>query len=113
MSRVLAIGDVHGCSRALDLLLTDLDPRDGDTVVTLGDYIDRGPDSKGVLDRLLGLHRAGRLVALRGNHEIMMLAARQSQSDMAYWPHFGGRETLHSSDTPGWPAALARVSDSP
>ena len=57
MSRLLAIGDVHGCSRALDLLLADVCPRGDDKIVTLGDYIDRGPDSKGVLDRLRGAGR--------------------------------------------------------
>src|SRR5438128_22389 len=60
--RLLAIGDVHGCSRALDLLLADVCPRGDDKIVTLGDYIDRGPDSKGVLDRLLDLQRAERLI---------------------------------------------------
>src|SRR5262245_623797 len=109
MSRILAIGDIHGCLRALDVLLRDIDPQDGDTVVTLGDYIDRGPDSKGVLDRLLDLRDAGRLVALRGNHEIMLLAARQSRFEMDYWLHYGGLETIKSYDTAGWPATLGDI----
>jgi serine/threonine protein phosphatase 1 len=50
--RVLAIGDVHGCSFLLDDLLGWVAPAADDTVVTLGDYVDRGPDSRGVLDRL-------------------------------------------------------------
>ena len=106
MSRLLAIGDVHGCSRALDLLLADVNPRGDDKIVTLGDYIDRGPDSKGVLDRLLDLHRADRLIALRGNHEMMLLAARRSPSDERYWRTFGGEEALASYSTGGRPATL-------
>src|SRR5207248_4013862 len=106
MSRFLAIGDVHGCSRALDVLLADVCPRSGDTVVALGDYIDRGPDSKGVLDRLLDLHRTGRLVALRGNHEVMMLNARQSKEDFLGWWRCGGEAALVSYGTGGRPGTL-------
>ena len=76
--RTLAVGDVHGCAAALDAVLAAAEPRPGDTVVLLGDYIDRGPDSRGVLDRLLrwdANYPGVRLVPLRGNHEIMMLAA--------------------------------------
>ena len=75
----LAIGDVHGCLRALDALLEDVDPQPDDLVVLLGDYIDRGPDSKGVLDRLLLLRARCRCVTLKGNHELMMLAGREGQ----------------------------------
>jgi len=49
--RPIAIGDIHGCSAALDALLDATRPRPEDTIVTLGDYINRGPDSRGVLDR--------------------------------------------------------------
>src|SRR5919204_222003 len=109
MSRVLAIGDVHGCSRALDVLLAAVCPRGGDTVVALGDYVDRGPDSKGVLDRLLDLHRAGRLVALRGNHEVMMANARLSPADEQYWRTFGGEQALASYGHAGRPGTLDDV----
>lgn len=51
--RILAIGNIHGCIRSLDALLEEVDTQQDDVLVTLGDYIDRGPDSKGVLDRLL------------------------------------------------------------
>ncbi|MBY0512714.1 MAG: serine/threonine protein phosphatase, partial [Gemmataceae bacterium] len=84
--RVLAIGDVHGCLEPLDALLDWVRPGPDDTVVTLGDYVDRGPDTKGVLDRLIGLKREGlRLVCLRGNHELMMLAAREGRGDLRMW----------------------------
>jgi len=76
MSRTLAIGDIHGCSAALDLLLRLVAPSLDDIVITLGDYVDRGPDSKGVLERLLILESAVHLVPLLGNHDEMMLEAR-------------------------------------
>ena len=71
--RVLAIGDIHGCSGALDALLSAVAVQPDDTLVTLGDYVDRGPDSRGVLDRLIALCRSRYVVALRGNHDQMMV----------------------------------------
>ena len=64
MSRTLAIGDVHGCLTALDTLLGFVRPGPTDQLVFLGDYIDRGPDSKGVLDRLIELRRSRDVVCL-------------------------------------------------
>ena len=49
-ARTIAIGDIHGCSTALAALIDAIDLQPDDTVVTLGDYVDRGLDSKGVLD---------------------------------------------------------------
>jgi serine/threonine protein phosphatase 1 len=56
--RTIAIGDIHGCLKALATLLDAVGPGSEDMVVTLGDYIDRGPDSRGVLDRLIALAEA-------------------------------------------------------
>jgi serine/threonine protein phosphatase 1 len=106
MPRVLAIGDIHGCSRALDLLLADVNPHSDDTIVTLGDYIDRGPDSKGVLDRLIDLHHTGRLIPLRGNHELMLLDAPNLGDDRSLWLECGGWETLLSYGSHGRPGEL-------
>jgi serine/threonine protein phosphatase 1 len=92
--RILAIGDIHGCSRALDTLLTLVEPAPADLLITLGDYVDRGPDSPGVLDRLLQLHATGRLVALRGNHDHMMRAARHGFDEKQDWLVCGGKATL-------------------
>ncbi|MEO1591762.1 MAG: metallophosphoesterase family protein [Cyanobacteria bacterium J06632_22] len=78
--RLFAIGDIHGCSTALQRLLAALDLRPTDRVVTLGDYINKGPDTKGVLDQLVTLAETGQLIALRGNHELKMLAARTQQA---------------------------------
>jgi serine/threonine protein phosphatase 1 len=94
--RTLAIGDIHGCSAALDHLLKLVRPGPDDRLVFLGDYVDRGPDSRGVLDRLIRLHAGGRVVALRGNHEIMMLAARQDDEARRAWLSVGGRPALAS-----------------
>ena len=95
MPRNLAIGDIHGCATALDALLQAVGLRDDDVVVTLGDYVDRGPDSKGVIDRLLELDRTHRLVALRGNHEIMMVGARDDPAADG-WLDVGGDAALLS-----------------
>src|SRR5262249_39141930 len=66
-----------------------------DVVVTLGDYVDRGPDSYAVLERLLALHGRGQLIALRGNHDEMMLTACQG-NDLGLWLSCGGGHTMHS-----------------
>jgi serine/threonine protein phosphatase 1 len=94
--RVLAIGDIHGCSAGLDRVLAAARLRPDETVVTLGDYGDRGPDTKGVLDRLLALAETHHLVALRGNHDLMMLQARDSGSHWTDWQQAGGDAAVTS-----------------
>lgn len=94
--RTLAIGDIHGCLGALDALLEEVDPQREDLVVTLGDYIDRGPNSKGVLDRMLALGTRCRSLALKGNHELMMLAGREDLEHFNEWLKCGGKQTLAS-----------------
>lgn len=95
--RIIAIGDIHGCSAALDAVLAGADPRPGDTVVTLGDYVDRGPDSRGVLDRLIALGERCRLVSILGNHDEMLLdIVSLRPSLLAGWLSFGGDATLAS-----------------
>ena len=64
--RTIAISDIHGCSTAFRALLTAISPQPDDTIVTLGDYVDRGIDSKGVIDILIDLERSCRLVPLLG-----------------------------------------------
>lgn len=104
---VYAVGDVHGESGCLDRLLSMIAAdaearfeRDGvhALVIFLGDYVDRGADSRGVLDRLIGLSRssAERVTYrfLRGNHEAAMLDFLRQP--MAGWLSFGGIETLSS-----------------
>jgi serine/threonine protein phosphatase 1 len=96
MPRTLAIGDIHGCTHAFDLLLAAVQPAATDRVIALGDYVDRGPDSRGVIERLIHLARNGQLIALRGNHDWMMTEARHNYEVYEDWLGFGGRETLAS-----------------
>jgi serine/threonine protein phosphatase 1 len=74
--RCFAVGDVHGCVAELEALLDGLDVAAGDTVCCVGDYIDRGRDSRGVIDLLLAAQTRTdvRWVFLKGNHEDMALA---------------------------------------
>ncbi len=70
--RTVAVGDIHGCAAALAALLRAVAPGPDDTLVTLGDYIDGGPDAQGVIEQLLGLAGRCKLVPLLGNHEEMV-----------------------------------------
>lgn len=96
MKRTLVIGDIHGCSKAMDTLLREIKATPEDVLVTLGDYVDRGPDSKGVLDRLMALETCTQLVPLMGNHEVLFLEAWRERTLEAPWMGVGGRQTLES-----------------
>jgi serine/threonine protein phosphatase 1 len=96
--RTLAIGDIHGCLTALETLLDFCEFGADDLLITLGDYVDRGPDSRGVLDLLISLWQSERLIAIRGNHDLMMCDARHKQSAFDIWLNFGGEATLYSYD---------------
>ncbi|MCB9851722.1 MAG: serine/threonine protein phosphatase [Phycisphaerales bacterium] len=95
--RHIAIGDIHGCFDALMTLVDKIPIADSDMIVTLGDYVDRGPRSRDVIDWLIARHAAGTLVPLRGNHEIMMLeAADDPKEALPDWLMSGGDATLKS-----------------
>lgn len=94
--RVIAIGDIHGCSRALDALVEAIAPAADDTLVMLGDYCDRGPDTRGVIERLLELQASCQLIPLLGNHEQMMMDVVLAQQPPYDWLKFGGVDTLDS-----------------
>lgn len=100
MKRTLAIGDIHGCSTALETLAKEAAFSKEDELVFLGDYIDRGPDSKKVIDYLIRLQDEGYDVkCIRGNHEVMMEEARKEGGRAAMsWLRFGGEQTLQSYD---------------
>jgi serine/threonine protein phosphatase 1 len=94
--RTIAVGDIHGHALALAGLLQMIKLQPTDTLVTLGDYIDRGPDSKGVLDQLIELEGRCKLVPLMGNHEEMMLGAKEGRDNFKFWMQFGGDVALDS-----------------
>ena len=76
MTRLIAVGDVHGQLKMLEDLINQVKPTQDDQVVFLGDYIDRGPDSKGVIDYLIQFdQKLPQTIFLRGNHEQMFLDA--------------------------------------
>lgn len=102
-SRTFAIGDIHGCSRELETLLRKINPQSGDRVIFLGDYVDRGPDARGVIDLILGLSQRCEVIALKGNHEAMFLDfLEQPESQGAgLFILNGGSSTLASYAGPG------------
>lgn len=100
--RVYVIGDIHGRSDLLDKI-ADLIGRDlaerpvADALtVTLGDYVDRGPDSRGVLDRLTRNTFPTRYVPLKGNHEEMLQLFLMDPEIGADWKRWGGLDTIRS-----------------
>jgi len=113
VSRTIAIGDIHGCSVALKTLIEAIQPDPEDAIVTLGDHIDRGPDSRGVIEQLLTLRERRLLVPLMGNHEEMLLAAMEGPSELRYWLKFGGAQVLasygHAAGREVCPAQLRNI----
>ena len=82
---------ISGIARDLDAR-----PIEDCLTVTLGDYIDRGPDSRGVLDRLARNPFPTDFVALKGNHEALFETFLRDPSTADHWRRLGGLETLHS-----------------
>jgi len=109
--RQFAIGDIHGCLKTFRFLLEDvirLDPED--QIYLLGDYIDRGPDSKGVLDYIMQLLEMGyKVTPVLGNHEEMLLKAQLGYDHLMKWLVNGGRLTLHSFGIDDPPVSTYRV----
>lgn len=92
MKKRYAISDIHGCAKTFDALLSRIGFKKGDELYLLGDYIDRGPDSKGVIDRIMQLDEEGyKVICLKGNHEEMLL----NELVENVWPP-GIKETLKS-----------------
>ncbi len=93
---MLAIGDIHGCDKALERLSALVQPAGDYTVVVLGDLIDRGPNSKGVIDQLLQLSRTVNLRGIMGNHDKMLLESLERGSPQMLWIGAGAMATLDS-----------------
>ncbi|MBF9152394.1 metallophosphoesterase family protein [Novosphingobium jiangmenense] len=100
--RVYAIGDIHGRLDLFEQLLAKIDQDDATRgeaetlLILLGDLVDRGPDSRGVVERAIQLMASGRVRVLAGNHEEMMLASLRDTEVLRYFLRHGGRETLFS-----------------
>ena len=96
--RLIAIGDIHGEIDKLNELLKQLAPQKDDTIVFLGDYIDRGLNSKEVIGRLITLSQETNCIFLKGNHEDLLLKMLQikAEEDVLNWLMSGGVATLDS-----------------
>jgi serine/threonine protein phosphatase 1 len=100
--RIYAIGDIHGCADLLDGLLKRIEahkaanPTRECIEIFLGDYIDRGPASQDVLERLVAHKRTSQSVFLKGNHETYVNGFINTPSVLQDWQHLGGLETLMS-----------------
>lgn len=105
--RTLAIGDIHGCNTALRNLLLALELTADDTLIMLGDAIDRGPDSRDVLEQLIAVNKQCQFVPIFGNHEQMLLDATENKIPLQDWLIHGGAETL---DSYGHGAVLTEIS---
>ncbi|EMI44775.1 metallophosphoesterase family protein [Rhodopirellula sp. SWK7] len=90
------IGDVHGCGKALRSLLTALSLGSEDEVILVGDYVDRGPNSRDVIEQLIQLSQTCRVIALRGNHEVMLQGVVMSDLNDETWMRSGGKATVTS-----------------
>lgn len=102
---IYAIGDIHGSLKALKSIFRQGVINNEDKVVFLGDYIDRGPDSRGVIDWLITANDDFNFEFILGNHEIMMQTAKAYPERIVEWLHFGGVNTLDSykiGDDPKW-----------
>jgi serine/threonine protein phosphatase 1 len=93
--RTIAFGDIHGCAKTLIALLEKLDVSTDDKLIFLGDYIDRGPNNKGVIICLMALIQNGYdVVTLRGNHEQMFIDSENGFLAFSTFVNNGGDKTL-------------------
>ncbi|MBX6426998.1 MAG: serine/threonine protein phosphatase [Variibacter sp.] len=101
-TRIYAIADIHGCCDLLEHVLARIDedlarhPIAGPMEVFLGDYVDRGPDSRDVINVLVDRGRTRNAVFLRGNHEALLLGFLQDPRVLDAWRELGGFATLLS-----------------
>ncbi len=100
--RVYAIGDIHGRADHLDRLTARIDadlhrnPVPHSIEIYLGDYIDRGPSSREVIDSLIARQRTHSVVCLKGNHESLVTDFIKHPEVLAHWQEFGALTTLMS-----------------
>lgn len=98
--KTCVIGDIHGCYASLQALLDKVVDR-ADTLIFLGDYVDRGPDSKQVVETLIHLHNTHpRVIFLKGNHELMFEDYLTGTTEPSIFLRIGGVQTLDSYGIP-------------
>lgn len=96
MPRFIAITDIHGELKKLESVLSKIETRSDDIFVFMGDYIDRGPDSKGVVEKVIEISKSFKTVTLIGSHEYALLHAKQDDYyNYLFW-NYGGPETVKS-----------------
>lgn len=96
MARLIGITDIHGEYEKLCSLIEYLNPQKDDTIVFMGDYIDRGPKSKEVVDKLIEMKDVCKCVYLIGSHEYAMMHAKKDEYyDYLFW-NYGGDATVDS-----------------
>ena len=99
---IIAYGDVHGHLDLMEAILRKaqaraaLDPARRHIIISLGDLVDRGPDSAGVVQRMMGEVPGCELITLRGNHETLLMAFLDGDPEATTWLSWGGLETLRS-----------------
>ena len=97
--RTIAFGDVHGDSRSLNILLDRIVPQRNDRLVFCGDLIDRGLDTKGVIEKLIEFSNLCEVILIKGNHEEICLGAYEyDPPELSKWLSIGGQSTLDSYD---------------
>lgn len=100
--RLYAVGDIHGMAGLLEATFARIDadmaasPPEAATEIYLGDFVDRGPDSAGVIKLLMARSQVRDVVCIAGNHEIYLLESLKDAAALTRWLGIGGRETLMS-----------------
>lgn len=96
MPRYIAITDIHGELEKLENVLSKIETRPDDIFVFMGDYIDRGPDSKGVVEKIIEISESFKTICLIGSHEYALLHAEQDDYyNYLFW-NYGGPATIKS-----------------
>ena len=107
--RTFVVGDIHGYQQALRTLLDQLAPHTDDLLIFMGDYVDKGPDVKGVIDDLLALSKTHTAIFLRGNHDQMLIDAYRDPAKFSIWQCLAGKDPLASYASGSTPGQLQMV----
>lgn len=110
--KTFVIGDIHGHIRALDALLDAVPIAPEDLLIFLGDYVDKGPDPKALLDRLVELSSRPNTIFLRGNHDQMLLDAHLDPVKYSIWESLAGEAPLASYGTGESSELIRQIPDS-